>query len=232
MKIALMLGLVVVASATVGASANVECEGDNVGRCTPEYSSFSTLEGASRQINDDFEEYTSQLADKSFYFLLMSSQFNKHDMDRPGFNKLYRQIADKAWEDTIDLIKYRSRRGANGYLKQLDQSTTSNHTSKLSAMKELSSLQTALDIEKILAKQAHTIHKKVSHDHSLKGVEKMHYDPDTAHYLDEKIINYQSGVIRDLAGYVQTLHKMTKSKDDKAGDLALHLFDEYLEKSL
>lgn len=197
MNTAFVLGLVLVASATVGASVDGVCEG-NSENCTPNYSSFA-LVNASNKIDADFAEYTSQLVDKSFYFLIMSSEFDKYHMDRPGFQKLYRKMSDKAWEDAIDLMKYRSRRGVDGYLKQPDQ-------------------------------------QKVSHDHFTKsGAEKIHYDPDTAHYLDEKIINYQSGVLRDLAGYVQTLHKITKNGEvgkDQAEDLALHLFDEYLEKSL
>lgn len=232
MNTAFVLGLVLVASATVGASVDGVCEG-NSENCTPNYSSFA-LVNASNKIDADFAEYTSQLVDKSFYFLIMSSEFDKYHMDRPGFQKLYRKMSDKAWEDAIDLMKYRSRRGVDGYLKQPDQPY--DFAKKLSAMTELSSLQTAVEVEKSLATKAHLIHQKVSHDHFTKsGAEKIHYDPDTAHYLDEKIINYQSGVLRDLAGYVQTLHKITKNGEvgkDQAEDLALHLFDEYLEKSL
>lgn len=232
MNTAFVLGLVLVASATVGASVDGVCEG-NSENCTPNYSSFA-LVNASNKIDADFAEYTSQLVDKSFYFLIMSSEFDKYHMDRPGFQKLYRKMSDKAWEDAIDLMKYRSRRGVDGYLKQPDQPY--DFAKKLSAMTELSSLQTAVEVEKSLATKAHLIHQKVSHDHFTKsGAEKIHYDPDTAHFLDEKIINYQSGVLRDLAGYVQTLHKITKNGEvgkDQAEDLALHLFDEYLEKSL
>ena len=56
-------------------------------------------------MENDLKQYTSQLVDKSFHFLMMSSAFNKHSLDRPGFEKLYRKISDKAWADAIELIK-------------------------------------------------------------------------------------------------------------------------------
>lgn len=40
-------------------------------------------------------------------------------IDRPGFEKLYRKISDKAWEDTEKLIKYQSKRGLTVELKDL-----------------------------------------------------------------------------------------------------------------
>lgn len=225
MNIGLLLGLVLVASATVGASVNGACEGKK--DCTPNYSSFL----GTKQITDNLRTFTSKMVDKSFKFLFMSSAFNKANMDRPGFEKLYRKFSDKAWEDAIDLIKYQNRRGSHGYLIKEKEATNKKFKDMFDS-NELQSLQIALDIDKHMAGEAHEIHKKVSHDHHNSNItDPINYDPDMAHYLDEKIIEYQSGVIRDLAGYVHTLDKMTNGKN-QADDLALHLFDEYLEKSL
>lgn len=234
MNIALLLGLVLVASASVGASVPAKCEGStDMQDCTPNYSSFFDNGNRTKEITENLRTFTSEMVDKSFKFLFMSSVFNKHDMDRPGFEKLYRKFSDKAWEDAIELVKYQNRRGSHGYL--VTASATNKPFTQILETSELKSLQTALDIDKYMADEAHKIHKQVSHDHHTRtGTDQINYDPDMAHYLDEKIISYQSGVIRDLAGYVQTLSKITKQGVGKnqAEDLALHLFDEYLEKSL
>ncbi|XP_058117807.1 soma ferritin [Anopheles ziemanni] len=224
-----VLGFALVASAFAQQSIG-NCEADFAG-CSAQYSSFDGRQKTS--IDKALNSFTNQLLDKSFKFLFMSSAFNKYDQDRPGFKKLYRKISDKAWEDMVDLIKYESRRGA--YVKLSDSKVNAKTFEKILEADEMGSLKTALDFEKTMADKAHELHKQVSHDHHTKsGNNQINYDPDTAHYLDEKIIEYQSGVIRDLAGYVQTLDKITKSElgKEKAQDLALHLFDEYLEKSL
>jgi ferritin heavy chain len=47
----------------------------------------------------------------NFQFLLMSSHFSTYVYNREGFSKLYRQMADQAWNDAIELIKYTTKRG-------------------------------------------------------------------------------------------------------------------------
>uniref|UniRef100_A0A182RA09 Ferritin n=1 Tax=Anopheles funestus TaxID=62324 RepID=A0A182RA09_ANOFN len=223
MNVVFVLGFVLVASAfATDLSAN-DCE-ISVEECSPVYSSFLSRSG--KTVENDLKQYTSQLVDKSFHFLFMSSAFNKHSLDRPGFEKLYRKISDKAWEDAIELIKYQSRRGGFGHLVQPSKG---ENYGKVLDVQELSSLQFALDYEKTMAKEAHAIHRKISHAHSKAGNggdDVYHYDPDTAHYLDEKLIEYQSGVVRDLAGYIHNLKHFTSGK--QAADLGNHLFDEYL----
>ncbi|XP_052891691.1 soma ferritin [Anopheles moucheti] len=227
MKLVFILGFVLVASAF--AKGN-ECENE-ISLCSPKYSSF-----LNDPFKNDLKNYTTQLVDKSFQFLILSSSFNQHSLDRPGFEKLYRKISDKAWEDAIELIKYQSRRGGFGHL--VDQSVNKDYTKVLDT-DELTSLKFALNYEKAMAKEAHAIHRKISHVHSKSNEDddSRHYDPDTAHYLDEKIIEYQSGVIRDLAGYIHNLQHFTKcdkrtdnSRPVKAHDLGVHVFDEYLAK--
>lgn len=44
---------------------------------------------------------------------MQSAYFNNYEANREGFSKLYRKLADDAWEDTIDLIKYMAKRGFN-----------------------------------------------------------------------------------------------------------------------
>lgn len=223
MNVVFVLGFLLMASAFAADPSAGYCENKD-DECTPIYSSFNA--NSDKSVANDLRQYTSQLVDKSFHFLIMSSAFNMHSLERPGFEKLYRKISDKAWEDAIDLIKYQSRRGSYGYLEKPNK--VGNY-SKVLKPDELSSLKFALDYEKTMAKEAHAIHRKISHAHSKansNGGDDEHYDPDVAHYLDENIIEYQSGVVRDLAGYIYNLKHFTSSK--QTGDLGNHVFDEYL----
>lgn len=215
--ILLITGLIAgLALANGAASGAGSCSVDK-GTCTSLFSGFP-------HIQTDMNKYTKQMLDKSFDFLLLSSVFDVYTMDRPGFEKLYRKVSDKAWEDTIDLIKYQSRRGASVQVGGVDVSSNSVHdVASLLESNETSSLELALEYEKILATEAHRIHKKISHADSTK-----HYDPDVAHYLDEKLIEYQSGQIRKLSGYITNLNDIIREANTKA--LGVQMFDEYLAK--
>lgn len=210
----LVVGLAAgIALANGAASGLGTCSVDE-GTCTSRFSGFPHLQ-------PDMNKYTKQMLDKSFDFLLLSAVFDVYSLDRPGFEKLYRKTSDKAWEDTIELIKYQSRRGA--YV-QLGAGNSAHDVSSLLQSNETSSLQLALEYEKLLANEAHRMHKKISHADSTK-----HYDPDVAHYLDEKLIEYQSGQIRKLAGYITNLNDIVREANTK--ELGVQLFDEYLDKA-
>ncbi|ETN64000.1 ferritin light chain-like protein precursor [Anopheles darlingi] len=236
---AIVFGIVLIFASAFAASDSGACEAD-VEECNPNYSSF--LNHGGKTVENDLRKYTSQLVDKSYRFLVLSSVFNKYSLDRPGFEKLYRKFSDKAWADAIDLIKYQSRRGSFGYLVNPKSSEqVSNEQAKILSrpgnystvldVNELSSLQFALEYEKALAQEAHAIHRKVSHAaHKAGGGDYYHYDPDAAHYLDENIIEYQSGTVRDLAGYIHNLKHFSRNSQG-ASDLGVHLFDEFLAKA-
>lgn len=72
---------------------------------------FTAQFSAINHVRDDLQIFTNQQLEKSYDFLLLSFTFDKYELDRPGFEKLYRKISDKAWEDTVGLIKYQSKRG-------------------------------------------------------------------------------------------------------------------------
>lgn len=76
----------------------------DVNQFTAQFSSIN-------HVQNDLQTFTNQQLDKSYDFLLLAFTFDKYDLDRPGFEKLYRKISDKAWEDTIALVKYQSKRG-------------------------------------------------------------------------------------------------------------------------
>lgn len=203
----------------------VDYNSSDVNQFTAQFSSIN-------HIANDLETFTNQQLDKSFDFLLLAFTFDKYDLDRPGFEKLYRKLSDKAWEDTEKLVKYQSRRGLHvdlngvqtGVLSQLNEGKVGGKTTLLDS-NELSSLKVALGYEKILADESHRIHKKISHAHD-KGAA---YDPDVAHFLDEEIIEYQSGTIRKLTGYIHNLHSIIEESNTK--DMGIHMFDEYLDKA-
>lgn len=200
------------------------CE-NNVANCNALFSSVAHAER-------DLETFTNQQLEKSFDFLLLSYVFDQYKLDRPGFEKMYRKISDKAWEDTQGLIKYRSKRGLVVELNGLANATENVlETRTLKTMNravllntdEMGSLKLALAYEKALASESHRIHKKISHAHGEGQV----YDPDVAHYLDEEIIEYQSGLIRQLTGHI---HNLQAISSEATRDLGLHMFDEYLAK--
>lgn len=223
MKYALVAVALVACIALV--RADDACE-TNALNCNALFSSVS-------HVRNELDIFTNQQLEKSFDFLLLSFAFDKYILDRPGFEKLYRKISDKAWEDTQGLIKYRSKRGLvvelNG-IQNVTDNVLEKHTLKsmnraaLLNSDEEDSLKLALAYEKKLAEESHKIHKKISHAHGEGQV----YDPDVAHYLDEEIIEYQSGVIRELTGHIHNLQSILA---ESTGDLGLHLFDEYLAKA-
>ncbi|XP_055603036.1 soma ferritin isoform X2 [Uranotaenia lowii] len=188
---------------------------------------FSSVE----HVHNDLEVFTNQQLEKSYDYLLLAFTFDKYDLNRPGFEKLYRKISDKAWEDTEGLIKYQAKRGLtvniNGVQSAVVGLLNEGKVGKTSLLDsdELSSLKLALSYEKILADESHRIHKKISHAHDKANC----YDPDVAHYLDEEIIEYQSGVIRKLTGYIHNLNSIIEESNTK--DMGIHMFDEYLEKA-
>lgn len=218
MKFNLIVAALVAGLCTVHA---VDYNSSDVNQFTAQFSSVN-------HVQNDLQTFTNQQLDKSFDFLLLAFTFDKYDLDRPGFEKLYRKISDKAWEDTVGLVKYQSRRGLTvsldgvqtGVVNQLNEGKVGK-TSLLDST-ELSSLKVALGYEKILADESHRIHKKISHAHD-KGAA---YDPDVAHYLDEEVIEYQSGTIRKLTGYIHNLHSIVEEPNTK--DMGIHMFDEYL----
>lgn len=194
------------------------------GGCTLSADSCTSLFSGFPHVQSDLNKYTKQMLDKSYDFLLLSSVFDTYTLDRPGFEKLYRKISNKAWDDTIQLIKYQSKRGASVTLMKGNENPAAvRDVASLVQSNETSSLKLAIDYEKLMATEAHHIHKKISHADSGK-----HYDPDVAHYLDEKLIEYQSGTIRKLSGYITNLNDILNEADTK--DLGVQLFDEYLDK--
>lgn len=156
--------------------------------------------------------------------MLLASNFGRYTQDRPGFRKLFRSLSDEAWENSIDLIKYMTSRGGKMDFSSTDvcSNTSPFSSEKNYELNELDSLSYALDVEKVIATDAHCIHREISHANAHTK-----YDPAVAHYLDEELIEPQVDVIRKLSGYVNDLKHLYLGADKS---LPTYLFDEYLEK--
>jgi len=171
----------------------------------------------------ELQSYVNSLLATSYDYLLMGTHFNSFQKNRPGFEKLLKGLSDRAWSNTIDLIKHISKRGgkANFSARHEVPSTISHNKNKLE-VDELHALALALDSEKKLTTEAIRLHRRVSrldnHDH---------YDPEIAHYLDEKILEDQAETVRKLSGYTNDLAQLVKVSDPS---LNVFLFDEYLQK--
>lgn len=63
--------------------------------------------------------------------LLQSSYFGNHEANRGGFEKLYRELSDEAWEKSIDLIKFITKRGGHMEFNQLNYAESSQEFDKV-----------------------------------------------------------------------------------------------------
>lgn len=199
------------------------------------------------------QAYANEHIAKSYEYLLLAANFGNYVKNRPGFEKQFRELSDTALNRGINIIKHITKRGAAHDFK-VDFKTTVSVTSRTLELNELSSLALALDTEKELASKAHNLHKHYSHanhksnsasdSNNLKAKvpskletdlddheshDKHHYDPEIAHYLEEKFIEDQAGKVRELSGFVNDLKHLLK--DSKDPSLSLYLFDEYLQKA-
>jgi len=173
--------------------------------------------------HSDLQAYVNSQLTTSYDYLLLSTHFNSYQKNRPGFEKLFNGLSDKAWDRAVDLIKHITKRGGVANFNQRNEipSTVGQQQRKLE-VDELHALALALDSEKKLSLDAHHLHRRVSHiDHHE------HYDPEITQYLEEKFLEDQADTIRKLSGYTNDLSKLVKVSDPS---LSLYLFDEYLAK--
>ncbi|XP_055534298.1 uncharacterized protein LOC129723858 [Wyeomyia smithii] len=186
--------------------------------------------GGYRFVNNDLTDITTQLVDQSFDFLFLSAAFKQYDRNRPGFEKLYRKIADRAWSDAIAVMQYQGKRGYLSSFNPNYQGSNSNlrALSDPESASEHSSLQLAMEYEKQVANMAHAIHKKASVAHQRPA----QYDPDVAHFLDRQLVSQRSDTVRKLTGYIHMLDGILNADHDvDTADLGLRMFDDYLESN-
>jgi ferritin heavy chain len=162
----------------------------------------------------------------SYDYLLLASRFGTFHDNRPGFRKLYKDLSDKAWKNSIELIKYVTKRGGKVEFKEPEfKDHIEPQPTKISSadLDELTSLKKALDVEKRMARHSHHIHEHASHAKCPAD-----YDPAISHFVEEHYFEDQTETIRKLAGYNNDLKMMVNEAATK--QLAIYLFDEYLQK--
>jgi len=169
----------------------------------------------------DLQEYANDYIMKSFDYLLLAANFGTYSKNRPGFEKQFRSLSDKSWNNGIELIKHITMRGVTHNFTSLNP----KHQI-VPEVSEFNALAAALDSERILAQKAHHIHALYTHHHS--NPELGHRDPEIAHFIEEEFIKDQAITIRKLSGYANDLQNLFEDSTDIS--LSLYLFDEYLHK--
>lgn len=211
----------------IASASNEVCHDNVVVACSAtgmkDSVSCNSLLGGFEHAHRDLQSYVNTQLATSYDYLLLGTHFNSYQKNRPGFEKLFKELSEKAWDNAVGLIKHITNRGGSADFnnKQEKPSTVSRKQVKLE-MDEFHALALVLDSEKKLATEAHLLHKRVSH---LEGHER--YDPEIAQYLEEEFIEDQSKTVRKLSGYVNDLAKLVKVNDPS---LSIYLFDEYLQK--
>ena len=162
--------------------------------------SCSSLINEDAGFYEDFMTYANEQLATSFQYLFMSAQFGSYEKDRPGFEKVFHGLSDKAWNNGVDMIKEMSKRGAKFNFEKITKSVKSMVPSN-----EITAMEAAASIEKEFLKSAITVHR--IHSHAYKEALKLHekYDSGITHYMDEKIIEDQTETVRTLTGYVNDL---------------------------
>lgn len=129
---------------------------DNIGNCNANFSGFST--GV-----DHVQAYANEQLLKSYDYLLLAANFGTYVKNRPGFEKQFRALSDTAWERSIDLIKHITKRGGQHNFARRRSVTVSTQGNRVSELNEIDALAFALDTEKSLALEAHSLHERYSH---------------------------------------------------------------------
>ncbi|KAH8359798.1 hypothetical protein KR093_008898, partial [Drosophila rubida] len=181
--------------------------------CNARYAAIDHLEGK-------LQNYIQLQLKKSYEYLLLATHFNSYQMNRPGFQKLYQGLSDRAFDDTIALIRQVTRRGGSvDFSKAHTQGAAEVPEVHLN---ELESLARALDIEKELTNGAIHVHTSATHS----STDNREHDPEMAHYIQENFLGKQAQSVRTLSGFANDLSKLSTQEPA----LSTYLFDEYLQK--
>lgn len=167
----------------------------------------------------ELQKYANLHIMRSFEYLLVATHFSNYVNNREGFEKVFRKLSDSTWEDGIDLIKHIALRGGNhSFTERMVDGLPGKKTYELY---ELQSLGRAVDVQKHLADEAFKIHNIALRKHEI-------HDPEIAQYIEEEFAEKHAEEVRKLVGHVSDLRRMSEGSD---ASLALHLFDDYLQKS-
>lgn len=108
---------------------------------------------------------------------MLSSHFGSHLKNRVGFQKQIRELADKAWNSAIDIIKHITERGGKHDFRAREDSTNKPKTKVNLNMNELNAISYSLETEKNLSLIAHSIHRQYNHPNPKHAA---HYDAEVS----------------------------------------------------
>lgn len=128
------------------------------------------------------QAYANDHLQKSYDYLLLSANFGTHVKNRPGFEKQFRALSDTAWNHAIGLIKHITKRGGSHDFGSKPSSAFDSQKRRTLELDELNALALALDTEKTLAAEAHSLHERYSHANH-----KAHYDPEVCTRIVYKV---------------------------------------------
>ncbi|XP_023945373.1 ferritin light chain isoform X2 [Bicyclus anynana] len=188
--------------------------------CNAVYGNF----GRQGNVANELQAYANLHLRRSYEFLLSSAYYHNYQVNRPGFSKLFRKLADDSWAKTIELIKHVTKRGGTMDFHSRSPQEATEEKNNTIELQELESLARSLDIQKELAERAFFIHQEATRNNH-----KTH-DPEIAQYLEEEFIEDHAKTIRDLAGHTSDLKQFITSNGGNDLSVSLFLFDEYLQK--
>ncbi|GLH07424.1 hypothetical protein R5R35_014271 [Gryllus longicercus] len=217
----------------IAVAASEHCYKDAKEACHPTspdvtFSNCDAKFGKAANYMNRLNDYFNMHISRSLQYLMMSSHFGGYKMERDGFKKLYRKLSDTAWDDAIDVIKYMTLRGEKIDLKPYYDSEKEDRSTIFQgeplALNEVESLSKAVDIQKKLAEEAHSIYK-VANEH----------DPEMGAFVEDTFMHKHAKTIRELVGYTTELKRLVEidpESPQRSVGLQVFLLDEYLKKNL
>lgn len=168
-----------------------------------------SIVGEFRKVAPALSEFANDLLEVSYKYMLMASQFDSAQKERPGFSAHFDALSHRSWAAGMNLVKYITSRG--GHVKFNRPPTPA--VVKMSDQNELQAMATVLDTEKGLFQKAAQIYKQSE-------------DPTVAEYMNEQFMKNMAKSIRKYSGIVNDLKSLYASSHDISMDN--HLFDQYL----
>jgi len=153
-------------------------------------------------------------------YLAMGAHFNRDNINRPGFSKLFFHSASEEREHAMKLIEYLLMRGElTEDVRALIQNPVPNKSSWADAV---TALREALELEASVTRSIRDIIKVCEEPPEEKGV--VFNDYHLADYLTGEFLEEQYSGQRVLAGHISTLGKLM----DTHGPIGEFLFDKRL----
>lgn len=181
--------------------------------CTAKYGAIDALQA-------DLQKFVNHHFIRSFEYLMMSTHFSNYEMNRPGFEKLFRGLSDDKWEEGIELIKYITKRGGSMNFGAVGEDIAKEEGRSFD-LNEFAAIAQALDYEKNFEMEAQAIHTEAT------ARNKHHHDPEISSFIENEFLHEERDMIRKLAGFTTDLHSILSGPDSSLG---LFLFDEYLQQ--